>query len=339
MKIFLILVVFLSLITACQFRNTNIGKNQLDPHHTEFYGGDGFKSESGKGPRDFAHDGNNVWLTHFAENSVSVWNSDRRLIATHPVGNNPRPIIFGKNYIWVGNTGENSVVKVDLQGSIVDRFFIGGSSTEISDILFDGVDIWIAASWGNSLTKITTDGEIIFTKSVPGFHPSPWALAFDGEYVWLACIGSENIYKFNESGDIVGDFQVIEHKEITQDELSGPASIQGAWAGGPSDILFDGKKIWVTVPADNTVILLTLSGEEIDRFQVIGMPMNLTLDDDSIWITQFSNDSVYQGTLFGKEIGTYKTGDGPYGLSVVNGKTWVANFQENTVSFITGSQE
>ena len=246
MKICLFLAVLISLITACQFRNTNVGKDQLDPYHTEFHGANSFKRESGKGPRDFAHDGENVWLTHFAENSVSVWNNDRQLITTHPIGNNPRPILFDGNYIWVGNTGENSVIKVDLKGNIIDRFFIGGSNTEISDILFDGVDIWIAASWGNSLTKITTDGEIIFTKSVPGFHPSPWALAFDGEYIWLACIGSEDIYKFSESGDIVGDFKVIEQKEITQDELSGPASIQGAWAGGPSDILFDGKKIWVT---------------------------------------------------------------------------------------------
>ena len=87
------------------------------------------------------------------------------------------------------------------------------------------------------------------------------------------------------------------------------------------------------------MILLTLSGEEIDRFQVIGMPMNLIQDNDSIWITQFSNDSVYQGTLFGEQIETYKTGDGPYGLSVVNGRTWVANFQEDTVSFITGPRE
>ena len=141
MKICLFLAVLISLITACQFRNTNVGKDQLDPYHTEFHGANSFKRESGKGPRDFAHDGENVWLTHFAENSVSVWNSDRQLITTHPIGNNPRPILFDGNYIWVGNTGENSVIKVDLKGNIIDRFFIGGSNTEISDILFDGVDI------------------------------------------------------------------------------------------------------------------------------------------------------------------------------------------------------
>lgn len=95
----------------------------------------------------------------------------------------PRALAFDGEHLWVGNSAENSVLRLSLDGEVVDTVSIGTPDRSPAALLFDGESIWVAASWGNSVAKINLDGTVVRTVRIPGYYHSLWAIASDDREV------------------------------------------------------------------------------------------------------------------------------------------------------------
>jgi DNA-binding beta-propeller fold protein YncE len=116
------------------------------------------------------------------------------------------------------------------------------------DVIFDGANVWVAESnFANRLRKLNPDGSIAQTVAV-GTQPA--YMAYDGANIWVPNFAGNSITVVQAStGAIVA---TIASTAATR--LSTP--LQGA---------FDGERVLVTNPGNDSVTLFRAADFELDR--------------------------------------------------------------------------
>ena len=104
----------------------------------------GVGSGSQSAPSGLAFDGTSMWISAFGDNTVVKMALDGSVLGTYSVGSGPKPLVFDGANIWVGNTGSNTVTKLRASdGSLLDTFDVDGSPT---CLVFDGANVWVGTS-------------------------------------------------------------------------------------------------------------------------------------------------------------------------------------------------
>ncbi len=72
----------------------------------------------GISPRGVAFDGTHIWIVNSDDNSISKMDIvTNAVVATVQVGEKPRGVAFDGTHIWVANSEDNSVTKI-LRGDL-----------------------------------------------------------------------------------------------------------------------------------------------------------------------------------------------------------------------------
>jgi DNA-binding beta-propeller fold protein YncE len=81
----------------------------------------------GTDPTGIAFDGANIWVTNFADATVSKLRAnDGALLGTFAVGSKPYNAAFDGANIWVTNQGDNNVTKLRASdGAVLGTFAVG----------------------------------------------------------------------------------------------------------------------------------------------------------------------------------------------------------------------
>jgi YVTN family beta-propeller protein len=234
---------------------------------------------------------------------------------TFSVGTEPGAICFDGASIWVANSGDGTVTK--LNASTGATIGIYGVGTEPSAICFDGASIWVANSSDSTVTKLNAGAGTNIGTYYVGRNPQ--AICFDGANIWVANYGVEDnggytVTELNAStGATIGTYNV---------------------GTNPNGICFDGASIWVANTGDNTVTKLNAStGATIGTYNVGSYPKGVCFDGSSIWVANYGSHNVTQlNASSGAPIGTYTVGNSPTAVCFDGASIWVANSSDWTVT-------
>ena len=283
-----------------------------------------------------------------ASNSVSVSTS----LVTHvyQVGNVPNGIaVDASGNIWVTNSHDNTVSKLDSSGSIVGTYPVSGSIP--ADIAIDGSgNLWIANLYSANVTKMSSSGSIIATYPA-GTYPAGISIDASGN-VWIANSWSNYITRLNSSGSILGTFYpgkypagmavdasgnlwIANYQGNSVTELSPSGSIIAtvAISDSPSGIAIDSSgNIWV--PNNTSVIKLSPSGSIQGTFPVGAGLHTVAIDSsDNLWITNVNDNSLTELSPDGEIMNKYQVGTQPYAPIIdAKGNVWTVNYGGNNIT-------
>ncbi|RPJ60730.1 MAG: hypothetical protein EHM23_09390 [Acidobacteria bacterium] len=129
-----------------------------------------------------AFDGSHLWLSDGSSSSVLKIDLNGSVVGTYAVGNGAGGIAFDGHCLWVALSAGDSVAKIDRSGTVLGTYPVGDFPL---GVCFDGSSIWVTNFLGNSVTKLRcSDGTVLKTFAMDS---GPQAIAFDGLFVWVGC--------------------------------------------------------------------------------------------------------------------------------------------------------
>jgi len=226
-------------------------------------------------------------------------------------------------YVWVANTGSNTVTKLNVSsGSTIGTYSAGNGPYGIA--VDASGNVWVTNVNDNTVTKFNgSNGSIIGTYNSVGIAPEGVAVDASGN-IWVTNWNSNSVTKLNGStGSTIGTYNV---------------------GSLPWGVAVDASSnVWVANTGSNTVTKLNVSnGSTIGTYSAGSSPYGIAVDaSGNVWVT---NENI-NGTVTklngsnGNTIGTYGVGSDPYGIAVdASGNIWVANCSlDGTVTKLNGS--
>ena len=189
-------------------------------------------------------------------------------LATFPVGDQPRALLFDGQAIWVANYFDNTLTKLAASGC-------AGSSPECgralgtfpvdslpSAMAFDGDRLWVGSSLDQTLSVL--DPASGAADATYQLSHVPTAFVWAESFLWIA-------------NDIAG----------TVSKVSGDGQIQAdvAVGEGPVGLTYDGRSLWVILKGDRALVRMDPGAVAAnDLISLDGEPSAIVFDGTSIWV-------------------------------------------------------
>jgi len=208
-----------------------------------------------------------------ANNSVAVVDPRTdRVVDDIVTGDYPGPLASDGRYVWVGNTGNDTILTIDVKTRKP------GFATAVQQPLEFAVTanrLWIANGTSFASGRPSGGGTIQCRGCWPGTtmtvkvgppdreNSSPATVASDGRSLWAAAAASRTVYRVNpESGRILNSIAGVDGSAI--------AVAHGA--------------AWVAEPRRGDVVRIDASGRVVARIRVPGDPMRVAADATTVWV-------------------------------------------------------
>jgi DNA-binding beta-propeller fold protein YncE len=136
-------------------------------------------------PSGIATDGTWIWTTF--SNSVSKIDPDTGVAVTITIGptSGVLGIVFDGANLWVTDTGDNKLKKLDSFGNVIQSVSVGNAPRFP---VFDGNNIWVPNLGSNSVTVVKArDGLVLAMLTGNGLN-DPSQAAFDGQRILVTNI-------------------------------------------------------------------------------------------------------------------------------------------------------
>ena len=172
-----------------------------------------------------------VWL-------VSRINPDTGATATFTTGfSAPQGILYDGANLWVADSGDNNLKKLDASGAILQSVPVG---TTPEFPVFDGSNMWVPNYHGPSVTVVRArDGMVLATLTGNGLN-GPVQAAFDGQRILVT----------NNNGNSVSLWNATDLTPI------GNVSMGGGAPTFPNGACSDGINFWITLSGTNQLARL-----------------------------------------------------------------------------------
>jgi len=238
----------------------------------------------------------------------------------YTAGATPRNLAFDGAYIWVANSGANTISKIRAVDGV--KIFDKDIGAAPLDIIFDGNYIWVSYNGvaDGKISKINpADGNILASYNV-GFSPNNIIYAFDGtdSYIWASASVSNNVIRT---------------------KISDGTQCTSAGLINPQGLAFDGKYVWVANFGGNGLRKLKSDCAQANVVNT-SSPWRIVFDGTYLWATNFNSDTVTKILVSSEDTGdvvvslSYATGDGPKGIIFDGTYLWIANGNAGTISRI-----
>jgi len=283
------------------------------------------------------------------------------------VGRNPDAVAVGQGGVWVANSNDNTVTRIDpSSGRVVGNPVPVGKDPYA--LAIGAGAVWVANNNDDTVTRIDPSSGRVVGNPIPvGVGPQGIAVGPGG--VWVANSGDGTVSRIDPSSGTVigGPITVGKLPEGIADGAGGvwvacfgPNTVtridpgSGAVIGSPISaglgaygIAVGGGGVWVANDADNTVTRIDpSSGIVIGGPIPVGKgPFAVAVGQGGVWVANSTDDTVTRidpgsGRAIGNPIpvgrlGTNIQNNSPDAISAGQGGAWVANFDDNTVSRLT----
>jgi len=227
------------------------------------------------------------------------------------------------NYVWVTNSGDNTVSKIDKTTDTVS-----GPAIDVGNgpygIAVDLDYVWTANNGGTTVSKVNkTTGVVEANITV---SPNPGGIAVDHNYVWVSygSGGTSAVSKVNK--------------------VTGSVDANITVGLSPYGVAVDSNYVWIANGADGTVSKIDKSNDSVVATITVSDPYTypalVATDSAYVWVTiagwtnvskiAKANDSV---------VATIDVGSSPYGVAVDRDYVWVATCGANSVVKISKSND
>jgi peptide/nickel transport system substrate-binding protein len=249
--------------------------------------------------------------------SVGVFNAgDGRAVAEARVGTGPHGVASGARAVWVTNTDDNSVSRIDPKSNAVVQTIPVGQAPE--GIVVGGGFVWVANSLARSISKLdpTTDGVV---QTIPvGNEPSGIAYGLGG--VWVTNVGDRTLIRIDPATG------------ATQASVTIDAGTDGVAVGDGSVWVTSGSSAGSVARVDPKTLAVTTIG-------VGAEPSAIAVGPTAVWVVNSEDGTVSSiDPNMNRQTGAIRVGAGADGLALSHGRVWVSNEQGGTLSEIDPSK-
>jgi DNA-binding beta-propeller fold protein YncE len=239
-------------------------------------------------------------------------------IASIPVGNGPEGIAAGGDAIWVANSQDDTLMRIDPRTNQP----VGKPLTVGADP--DGVAVGSGVAWVSSFGEGTL-------QRIDGRDPKapvPGAAEPIGKGAEGVALGKQLVWAVSSKDDTVVRFD-----RASGQRVGAPVGV----GDEPIGVFVGANGVWVTNTRDATVTRIDAATSEVlGTFKTGAEPRGVVEADGSVWIANSGDNTVTRldartGTPIGDPI---RVGGNPRELAAGAGSIWVANNADNTLSRI-----
>ncbi len=285
-------------------------------------------------------------------------------VATYPVGDSPRSLLFDGRSIWVANFLDGTLTQLtatacakdpDPCGKATRVIKVDQTPTALAQTT-DGKMLWVAIALNSTLMQFdpATHREVARFR-LPNV---PSALLRVGDELWVANSFTGTVTRVGADGVILGDYPAgPQPVALAYDGLHLWAANQTAGSltqlnpatgallhtypvgGQPAALAFDGQHLWAALSDKNQVAELDpASGSVLARVAVGQRPVSLLFDGATLWSADQAGNSVTRiDVAKASPLATIAVAGGPYALAWAPcgarcGDLWVAGEANDTVS-------
>jgi YVTN family beta-propeller protein len=294
-------------------------------------------------------------------NSLAVIDpANNRVVHVVPVGDTPRGVAVGRHAVWVANSADGTVSKLDVDTlRVIKTIGIAGQATEVVE---SNGQAWVATGLDNSVVPIDARSG--------GVHPaiplsrdrtaSAWAVASGGGSIWTSSGnrlleidpvtdtivarrdvgeghgGSGCCFSIHDLDFGDGAVWVVDASQTLARVSPRGGQVTGSTQLGviPVAVKVGYGAVWVGLPDPNRPVLALwrVDPRTVRVTQTITLgsansylaTLDVALGSGSVWVTNYE-----EGTLVRVDpnsldvIAKIKIGSHPYGITVGAGRVWV----------------
>jgi YVTN family beta-propeller protein len=233
---------------------------------------------------------------------------------TIPVGSEPLALAVGGGGVWVTNSGDGTVTRIDPATGDAGRPIRVGERP--AGVAIGGGSVWVADSGSGTVSRLDPKTEASRGEIRVGARPS--AIRFGFHRVWVANVNDDTVSRIIAA--------------------TGASDLPPIRVGShPAGIAISARSVWVANSADGTVSRIAASGDVLEAAIRVGnRPRGVGAGSDYVWVTNELDGSVsriepFRGATAGEPI---RVGTMPAQVAVGVGAVWVANEGDDTVSRI-----
>jgi YVTN family beta-propeller protein len=232
---------------------------------------------------------------------------------TIAVGSEPLALSVGEGGVWVTNSGDGTVTRINpATGDPGRAIRVGASPAGVA--VGDG-SVWVADSGSDAVSRLDPETGDARGETRVGDRPS--AIRFGFHRVWVANVNDGTISRINPATGVPDP----------------PIRV----GSRPAGIAISAHSVWVANSADGTVSRIAASGDVLEAAIRVGnRPRGVGAGSDFVWVANELDGSVsriepFRGATAGDPI---RVGRMPAQVAVGAGAVWVANEGDDTVSRI-----
>jgi YVTN family beta-propeller protein len=247
-----------------------------------------------------------------AGNAVGVIDADGDIAAEIEVGESPSGVAVAPDAVWVTNTTEDTVSRIDPATNAVGQTIdVGGGPAGVA---VGGGAVWVANGLDGTVSRIDPATNKEVQKVTVGNGPA--GVAFGEGAVWV-------------TNSVDGTVTRI---------APGPGRRTGTFPAvvGASGIAVGFDRVWVASPATGSVVALDgKSGEVVARIGVGVEPDAIAVGTDAVWVANRSDGTVSKISPGVEAVTrTVTVGRSPEGIAAGPDAVWVANGGDGTLTRI-----
>jgi peptide/nickel transport system substrate-binding protein len=248
-------------------------------------------------------------------NAVGVIDPNGAIAAEIPVGVAPGGVATSVDAIWVSNTGENTVSRIDPStNNVRQTISVGGGPSGAA--VTPGA-VWVANGLDGTVSRIDTQTNQVSQVVAVGNGPTG------------AAAGAGAVWVTNSTDGTVSRI----------DPASGRVTRTLPAVAGAAGIAVGFGRIWVVSPPSAKVVVLDpASGRVLNEIGVGVDPTAIAVGGQAVWVTNRADGTVSKiEPRTGAVIGTTAVGRGPTGIAAGPDAVWVANAGDGTLSEVDPS--
>jgi len=248
-------------------------------------------------------------LPRIDENHVGLIDpGDGRITAQYAVGREPGAMVAGAGSLWVANTQDGTVSRIDRDPNQVVTIDVRGEPTGLA---FGAGSLWIANGRARSVAQVDPGSNRVVRDVVVSNSPRAVAAGFGA--LWVA----------STVDGVVRRLDLRRGTPSRPIRVSSPAAI-GAGAGA----------IWVASEEAGTVARLDpRSGQLIEAVDVGNGPNAVAVGEGAVWVVNRPDGTVSRiDPATNRVTSTVHVGGEPAGIAVGEDGVWVAGGSAGTVT-------
>jgi YVTN family beta-propeller protein len=242
-----------------------------------------------------------------------------RVVSVTPVGRGPESIAATSDAIWVANTGDRTVSRLDMTTRRVR--VVGGAAVAhgLASSLSD--DVWLSSFEEPFVTLIASRGAVdddafaaLPRVGIPG---SAEGLGVGGGYLWVTSPSD------NGGGDTVSRIDLRTRKLVSSVRVGKL----------PAFVTFGYGSAWVTNYRGDSVSVMRPGSSRAETFEVGSGPLGVAAGAGGVWVVTFwFNEVVRIDPETRRVLRRIQVGRGPLGVAVGGGAVWVTNRDDRSIS-------
>ena len=225
-----------------------------------------------------------------------------RIVGEVGIGTRPDAIAFGEGAVWVANTGDDAVSRIDPRTRLLVQTIDVGSAP--SGVAVGFGSIWVANSGDRTVSRINPDNNRVVQPITVGNGPT--AVATGAGAVWVTNAFDGTLSRI--------------------DPAKGAVSGVYAVAASPSGIAATDAAVWIADSVGSVIRVDPATGRTVASLTVGNGPRAVTFADGAVWVANGQDGTVSRiDPAANRVTALIDVGEGPTAMASSAAGVWVAS--------------